>query len=685
MKWNWRPERPAFIDFEVQSQCPLETANKYATHPSTRALTCCVRVGGRTLRFGPYLDAEAKDKLTAIAREHTLVAHNAPFDGAIWEKTEGLPEVEWCDTLPLARQAGLPGKLDDLGTRLTGRGKDPTGKKLIDLLCILKPGQRPPVVGPAHAVLMQYNARDAELLEEIYEHVRDPAYSGEDQVMTLDAIVNERGIPVDRDYVQKLKDIYEENAAIVGKEFAERTGGVNPTSPKQVKEWMNQLGFTMPKFKGKESLQKFALKELMAAPEKFFIGDVPDDAEDMQQMVGALLDMLEMRKELVRVGKGKADAALAALEADGRIRGQFVYWGAHTGRWAGRGLQLHNMPRGVEVDPREIPAEYGAVKAAAEKAGERMKRRVYVADVLNAMLRTMVRGFPMLVADYGAVEARGIAWVADETRMLELFKDPEKSVYIDMGTQVFGRPITKKGDLEEYNMAKTLVLGCGYGMSGAKFEFTCKNRGISVATFAKAGLDTKEAVRVYRETYPAIPRVWKAYGDAALQCVEHHWKVPAGKCLFYMRGDDLHMELPSGRCIVYRNARIEMQVPAWQKLYGVAETPVQTVCYDSPRGWRNSLYGSKIAENAVQGLCRDFLADALVKSYDANLDPFLHVHDELACAEEDKYLEQFMEIMSTPPGWAPDFPVLAEGYAGPMWSKVSKGYRECNALNGRVL
>lgn len=676
MKCNWQPENPVFLDFETQSSEPLTTVHKYASSSLTRALTCVVKVDGTVHRFGPYLDAEAKQKLAAITEGRTIVAHNAPFDEAIWTLSEGLPEREWYDTLPVARAAGLPGKLDDIGTILTGEGKDKNGKRLIDMLCILKPGSRIPAVGPAHGLLMEYNVRDVELLESIFHQVR--AY-GEPEVMSVDRTINERGIPLGREFLGQLLDLYDKNETKLRAEFESHTGGVNPGSAKQVKDWMQQMGFKVPQLNGKDSIGKFALKDFMSRPDEFYVGDGEEDAA-----VEAVVEAMELRKEVVRVGRGKADRALAALEADDRIRDQFVYWGAHTGRWAGRDLQLHNMPHTVkEVDVLNMDMTYDSVVAATRAASEKAGYRIGCADVLNAMLRHLVRAPSMLVADYSAVEARGTAWIADETRMLDLYADPHKSVYLDMGKQVFGRAISKS-DKQEYTISKTLVLGCTYGMSGAKFEYTCKSRGVSTAAFATMGMKPADAVKVYRTTYPRIPALWKELHQAI------HWAVKgvpmeAGKCKFYMVGRHMHAELPSGRSIVYRNARVEPRIPGYCKLYGMPETPVDTFVFDLPRIKTGFLYGSKVCENLVQGICRDLLAYALVCFEQEGLQPFLHVHDEAACLADRSKFHRFLEIMSTPPSWAKGFPLMVEGYVGNVWTKQAESFEHADAICGRIL
>lgn len=682
MKHCYDPKAPkAFIDVETQSEQPLDTVDKYVSHPSTRVLTCVVKHDGRITKMGPYLTSDNVEFLDKLSETHVFVAHNAPFDSAVLERVLGLPECEWWDTLPTARAAGLPGRLDDLGKALDGRGKDPNGKRLLDLLCILRPGQKPPAPGPAHQLLLDYNTRDVHLLELVYERTKEFV---EPELIAVDHAINRRGVPIRADLLCKLRAMYSENAERMSARFAEVTGDVNPNSPKQVKEWLGNLGFVMPG----DSIGKNALRDFMAKPDDCYTGDDPDG---ICETVELIKEAMEARREVVRVGKGKADACLAGLSADSRLREQFVYWGAHTGRWSGRGMQLHNMPAlsSRSVDTRKVDFTLDAmVRVAAEASAEALAKgepKVLVADVLGACLRRLVEADNLLVADYGAVEARCVAWMTGCKRMLALYADPKQSVYIDMGRTIFGRTIDKKKDAEEYRIAKDIVLGCGYGMSGAKFEIGCKLKGASLGAMIARGISGRDAVRIYRETYPEVPAGWDLMGDAAMRCAREGADTSACKCRFTRSGSDMHMVLPSGRRIVYRDVRVEMLVPAYCALYGMPLNPVPTITYTFPRGWRSFLYGAKLVENADQAMCRDLVADALMRCEKDGLRPTLHVHDEIGCQASDDGLEHMMRIMTQPPEWADGFPVLVEGYSGPIWSKCAKGYREVNMLRGEVV
>jgi DNA polymerase len=670
MKLNFRPTRVAFLDFETQSEHDLtkSSSRKYSKDPTTKALTCVVKVDDKLFKFGPYLDDTDKETLRRIAESCTLVAHNAPFDAAIWENVLGLPETEWFDTLPCARAGGFPGGLDKLSKAIGGRGKHKDGERLIKMLCVIKNG-KVPAVGAAHQLLMDYNVQDVEELEIIYDRVKS---FGEPDVMTVDHTINCRGLPIDTEMLAAMTSMYEQNTKEYGQQFADATEGVNPKSPKQVREWLAERGINI------DSVGKVEIGKFLSEPESYFSESNPPDLE----MLTAAKEAIELRRELAGVGKGKIDAAQRLVD-NGFVYDQFVYFGTIPGRWSSRGLQLHNMPSSLKsVDMRDVQLDYDTVKAYAVAASEETGNHVTVSDCLNVALRRLVKVDNILTADYGAIQARALAWIAESPSMLAAYKNPKESLYLKMGDKVFGHRINKKTEPLEYVLCKALVLGCGFGMSGAKFRATCMLR--ESREFMKmldaSGIDLADSVKLYRKTYPEVPRLWATLQETVLAAVAG---TPghAGRCDFLMVGRDLHCVFPSGRPTVYRNARTEMEVPGYCKLYNMPEVPVPTVKYDGPRGV-DFLYGGKITENICMGVERDLVADALVKCEQAGLTPFLHVHDEIACLGDEKHLELLCEIMSTGPEWANTLPILVEGYSGPQWTKNPTGYKQCNMLTG---
>lgn len=682
MKLDFRPSKVAYLDFETQSEydLPKGTVHGYARHPSTHALTCVVKVDGQIVKMGPsetkpYLDESDKSILTSIAGEYTLVAHNAPFDAAIWEDTLGLPEATWMDTLPCARAAGLPGGLDKLSKALGGRGKHKDGERLIQMLCIIRNG-RVPAVGPAHKLLMDYNVQDVEELETIHRRVKD---FGNPELLVVDRIMNNAGIQIDKPLLKAILSMYEENNKVCDEKYSALTGDVNPKSPKQVKEWLASRGFPV------SSTNKFAMNNLIADPRGSYSGN--PDVDAMAENIEAMQEAVELRREVAGIGKGKADAALQSLDDDDRIRDLLIAYGTGPGRWSSRRLQIHNLPGRIKgLDVRYVEPTLEAVTKLAAELSEKTGVQVPVGDCLGSMLRRLVVVENMLVADYSGIQARNLAWICDCKDMLRNYSDPHSpSLYLEMGRAVFQREISKTDDPAEYVASKALFLGAGFGMSGSKFEsrLASQESRATVAKFHESGVTAQSAVKAYRQRFPEIPQLWKQCGEAAMRAVAGT-SSEAGRCFFGMVGCDMHMVLPSGRPIVYANARIEPVVPAYCKMYNMPEIAIPTVVYDSPRK-PDFLYGSKIVENICMGIEADLLADAVVRSYNAGLKPLLHVHDELVCEAPEERFDEMLEILTLPPSWADGLPVKAEGYSGKQWSKAQHGYTIKEMQSGVLL
>lgn len=672
VQWNWTPtvERCAFVDIETQSAVDIREVGgrTYAAHPSTRICVLSMLINDQLLVWTPgrgvkaeglvpedvsinafmYDDAELPDAMRVAAERSTLVAHNAVgFDSRIWARCTGVPST-WFDTLPCARAAGLPGGLDQLASRLIGRGKDPNGKRLIQMLSMARVvgGKIVYPVGTSHAwqLFARYCATDVLLLRVIYDHVRP--YTQPD-VFEVDRIINERGIPVDLGYTTALRQAYAALEAEVLIRFEATTeGGIdNPNSVKQVRRWLRDKGFNIA------SLERKELERFFENPETFFEGE--DDADpDVVRVVEAL----RLRQSFARTGTGKLNAVFTHVQPDGTMKDQHVVCGAHTGRHTGRELQPHNFPRGTKgVEPHRVqPVTLDAVKAEAERVG------VTPSDVLGSMVRGIVAADVLGIVDYGAVEARGVAWVAGEPALLNAFADPKRDVYLEFAKRIYGRSVDKKST--ERWVSKQAVLGCGYQMSGGKFGAYCDVQGVDLT---KAGVTADEVVKAYRANHPQITRLWQEYGHACKEVVKGGLERVYGKCRFRMNGATLEIVLPSGRPIRYHNARLAMRVPG----YGGPE--VETLVFDHPRGYEGYLYGGRIAENVVQGLCRDLLMDALVRLERAGFRPVLHVHDEAVChLREREQLRGMVTLMSTPPAWAHDFPILVEGFTSSRYTKV---------------
>jgi DNA polymerase bacteriophage-type len=709
---------PAILDLETRSCADLRDlgGRRYANHPSTRILTCVALVDGVAVIWAPlakeipafawpeghspmpfetYTGPELPAPLAeAIARGTPLCAHNAwGFDALVW-RGQGLPEPSaWVDSLPLARAGGLPGKLDGVGAWLLGLAKDPGGKRLIQRY------GRPTRGGAFHelkgadlAAMVTYNLGDALLLARAYPELARS--NTEPELLAADRAINARGVHLDRDLARAVLALEKVDTDRLAAEAERATAGaVRPADLTRVARlgaWLESRGIELPRTAtGKSQLTKAVQANLLRRK------SLPDDVRAV----------LVARQAVGRVTTAKLKKALALADSDGRLRDQLVFHGAHTGRWTGREAQPQNLPK-----PHSALGDLASlIEAAGDSEAFRLALPggVSFADGLSALVRpcfTAAPGKVLLVADYNAVEARGLAWLAGEAGLLSAFREG-RDVYCELATRIFGRPVTK-ADKADRAVGKVAVLGCGYGMGAEKFAGVCEANGVDLAA---AGLTAQQVIAAYRDSYSAIAGarhpegygrvggLWKAAEAAALLAVRDGWAGQAGRCAFAREGGSLLITLPSGRGLTYRNARVEVRAK-----FGKLRP---ALIYDSPEargakrgakpgkgghGREEGTYGGKLAENVCQAVCRDLLAGALVACERGGLPVVLHAHDEVVCevdaARAEWGLRRLAEVMSAVPAWAAGFPIAVEGHATPRYVKTPPpGAPLVEARDGKVM
>jgi DNA polymerase len=705
-----RPTPVVFVDLETRSACDLkkEGGRRYANHPSTQIMTVVALIDNHVVGWVPLLNGPLKDAdvwpegyscarlpvtlyygptlpaplAEAIAAGQPFCAHNAyDFDMHVW-RARGLPEpTTWLDTLPHARAAGLPGKLDELGTRLLGKGKDKEGTALVQQLC--RPnaqGMFAPLTSQQATRLLRYNIADVLLLARVYDVASG---HGENEVIALDRVINERGIAFDDQLARALVSLESCVTDDIKADVERLTGGAIKAGDLRrdthIQTWLRERGVSLP------DMQRTTLERYLS---------------DVSQSDAAVRCVLEARLTVNRITASKLENALACQDADGRLHDLLVYHQAHTGRWSSRRVQLHNLPRPHD----DLKDPLALIKAVddPEQFRRELPQSISLADGLAALLRMTLRAESdktLLIADYAGIEARGVAWCADERRQLELFAQGGDN-YCDFGRQIFGYPITKQNKRER-GVGKEAVLGCGYGMGDVKFAARCAAKNVDLAA---AGTSARAVVEVYRDAYPAIAGsktgfgekswrqggLWKDVEAAAFDAVQSKRLSEAGRCRFYCDGSSLVIQLPSGRRIFYRNARIEDRVPSYCSTLDLPEKAKPTLVYDDPKKGETTTYGGKLSENIVQALCRDLLVAALVECEKQNLPVVLHVHDEIVCEVPmtgmEEYLRRLVTIMSVPPVWASGFPIEVEGFAAERYVKSApQGAPVIKARNGRCL
>jgi DNA polymerase len=751
---RWDDPNPVFFDLETQSAADLKEVGGrlYASDPSTRVLTAVFLVDGVfhvwipshvcepeafarldagrmwPTQLGPAQPVEVwhdnwlpPEVVQAVVAGRTFVAHNCfGFDRFIWQHCiddEFVPL--WADTIPMARAAGLPGRLNEIAKDLVGTGKDSGHRILMKHIHALPDpaggGWQYSQPGPGDLeVIARYNVADVDLLRRAWVALEQIPVEA-DVIAAHDA-VNCRGVGVDQELATKLVMVSSASVERAGARIAELTGDVlhngvladgtitkgrrgNLRSVPQVNAWLQSKGVRIlsnavdENGNRKKTLRKDFVEQALANPWLMLDDDSPVAAA--QDIDPAVFEVLRLRSAALRITGDKGKRAGLRSAADGRARDLFTYHQAGTGRWSSTGIQVHNLPRprkGVPVDRLlqlhesgawglDGPAAYDLIAAELAAAGG---KKLSVDDAIASLLRPLFipgYGYCFCIADYAAIECRGVAWIAGEEGLLHTLASGG-DVYKEMASRIFGVPVDQVTDAQR-QVGKVTVLGCGYGMGSEKFRIYC---GLSGVDLAAAGTSADACVEAFRAAYPAIAGrpagciegkpyrsggVWSQLDRAAKSAVTEGGVWTAGKTKWAYDGFTLCCELPSGRVRRYRNARIEDRIPGYARALGL-DRPKATLLYDSDRG-EQYLYSGKIAENVVQALCRDLLATALVECERRGLPVVTHVHDELVAevplADRDRSLNLLATVMTTPPAWAAGMPVAVEAYAAPRYLK----------------
>jgi DNA polymerase len=484
----------------------------------------------------------------------------------------------------------LPRSLDKLAKALEVEQKDSAGTTLINLFCKPRRGKRtmPEDEPEKWAQFVEYCRQDVVTLRAVHQALPEQS-EFERLVWLADQRVNDAGIKVDLEMAEVAVKVGTENAAKAMDELRRMMGISNPNSVIQFKRGLAELGLALPDLQA-ETIETALVGEL---------------EEDQRRA-------LVLRQESALVAAKKYQAALTVAGSDGRVRGQFLYFGAHTGRWSSRGIQVQNMPREQADHPEAAILDL--------KLGLGCD-----AQTLKKIVRQMLVG-PFTVVDYSAIEARALAWVAGEKWALEAFAEG-RDIYVETA---------KRMGVKTRQQGKVAVLALGYqGGPGA-----LRNMG------AEGSEDKLQRMKhQWRRANPRIVRLWYQLEEA----FKHGGK--AGRLSVEKDGSNRLLVLPSGRPLVYREVRAG-----------------QNITFQDPRGYRTDTYGGRLVENAVQAIQRELLAHALVELVQADYPVVLHVHDEIAV--EGVYpVEEISKIMCDAPSWADGLPISAEGHVCQRYSK----------------
>ena len=596
----------------------------------------------------------------------TKVAHNAAFERTCLsvyfkrlpqsiqqqyqnpedEPLDFLPPEQWKDTMIMAAELGYPNSLAQLGDALglpEDKKKMATGKRLIQYFC--KPC-KPTISNHGRtrntdkdapdkwATFVDYNRQDVVTERFIFDELNRicPVLDQEWQNWHVDQHINDRGIGIDADLVGKILHEHEVLTAQLQKEAQDLTQLANPNSLAQLKGWIErQEGHSI------ESLNKTAVAELLK-----------------QDITPETRRALEIRQELGKTSVKKYDSFNRSAGKDNRVRGCFQFYGGRTGRFAGRLIQPQNFPRNTFDD-------FDGARALVKEEEWTIVQLLYgsLNDVFSTLIRTAIvpkEGYTFVVADYSAIEARVTAWLTRETWRQEAFKEG-KDIYCASASQMFGVPVVKHGQnghLRQKGKIAELALGYGGGVNALK--------AMGGEAMGLTEEEMTDIVQKWRKASPHIKAFWSKLDEAVRYAIQGIPVQMDRNMAVYKNGDVLFIRLPNGRSIAYVKPVILNNEISYM---GLNQTT---------RQWtRITTWGGKLTENVVQSIARDCLCDTLATLEAENFRPVMHVHDEVICEvpkdEAATRLARLTEIMGTPPAWAPDIVLTADGFQSDYYKK----------------
>lgn len=657
------------IDLETYSDVNLKKAGlyRYVQSPAFEILLFAYSFDGAPTQVIDMAQGEKipLEVIHALTDPQCLKhAYNAAFEWYCLSKYMGaqLPPSQWRDTMLHGLYAGYTAGLDATGRALgipEDKQKLATGKALIRYFCVpCKPtksnGGRTrnyPHHDPEKWELFKtYNGQDVVAEMEIERRLSVfPVPDFVQKQWETDLLINARGVAVDMDFCEGALELGETIRAQLTDEAVQLSGLQNPNSVKQLARWLSaETGDDIT------TLRKETIKELLGR----------DNADHVQRM-------LEIRQELGKTSTKKYDAIEAAVCDDGRVRGLLQFYGANrTGRWAGRLVQVQNLPR-TYTEPLEFAREL--VKGRKLDA----LRIVYGSpnDTLSQLIRTTFVAAPgnvLIDADFSAIEARVISWLADEEWRLEVFRTHGK-IYEASASQMFGVPLEriKKGNPEYSLRQRGKVAELALGYQGGVPAMRQMDTGKLLADLPDE--EIKDIVDKWRNTNPKIRNLWYSFNDAAIRVIQNGGSLRVRCCTFARECDCIRgttcmtISLPSGRKLYY----VEPAV-------GENRRGGPSITYmgvnDKNKWGRIETYGGKLVENVVQAIARDCLAQAIEHLEAAGLPVVFHIHDEVvidtaAFDTNDAMLDKVVKIMSTPIPWAEGLPLGADGWVGAFFKK----------------
>ena len=587
---------------------------------------------------------EIRDTMRGLINDGVrLHAWNSFFEMSISANVLQLPGAlnppRWCDTAAAAAAMALPRALGDCGAALglpADVQKTKRGRYLIQRLCKPTRGKR---------------VTDAELMAELYEYCAQdvvaeraisrkiPPLSGtERQIWELDQRINTRGVHIDRALVDSALHVTEQTASALDARVHEITGGAlsNVRQRQRVLDYIHDThGYTLPGY------DATAIREAL------------NDAA----LPHPVRQLLEIRQQSGKTSTAKFQAIACVTSAiDNQARGLLMYHGASTGRWSGRHIQPQNLPRPSSDADTCIEA------VAARDAQLLSALYTNPMDAISSCLRgtiTAPAGKRLLVADYAAIEARVLAWLAGQQDVLDVFRGDGR-LYEHTAAKIY-RTTAESVDTEQRFVGKVAALALGYGGGAVAFQKMADAYGVEIETERAEQIKTD-----WREANSGIVKFWRDVERAAISAVDNSGKIFNARGIRFRTLDGyLRCRLPSGRALAYYKPTLA------EGRFGMRQVEFSGTNSVTRKWERQTTYGGKLVENVTQAVARDLLAEAMLRVESAGYEIVLSVHDELIAEVPNSFgnVAEFSALMCELPKWAEGLPLTAEGFACERYRK----------------
>lgn len=642
------------IDIETFSSVDIKKSGlyKYVQSPDFQILLFAYSFDGQPVQIVDLAQGEQlPQEVISALQDPSVIKHafNAAFEWYCINKFYRSPLEQWHCTMVHALYCGYPIGLADVNEALglpEDKRKLSTGLALIRTFCNpcnpTKSNGRRTRTLPHHEpekwnLFKEYCKQDVVAEMEVENRLSAfPVPEDEQSLWVLDQIINERGVMVDRQLIDGALYCNQISTEALINEAAKISGIDNPKSVQQLTKWLQEeTGETV------SNLQKGTVANMLESTES-----------------DSVRRMLEIRQELAKTSVKKYEAMNEAVCDDNRIRGLLQFYGANrSGRWAGRLVQVQNLPRNY------LPTIDHARECIVNKKYDAVKL-IYgsVSDTLSQLIRTAfipAPGHRFIVADFSAIEARVLAWLAGEDWVLDVFRSHGK-IYEACASQMFGVPIDliKKGN-PEYELrqkGKVATLALGYqGSAGALITMGALDMGLTED-------ELPEIVERWRNSNKRIVDLWYAVGNAVLKVMRTGQPVGVNNLIIAREGDGqvnfLTITLPSGRKLFYVSPFLK------DNQFGREALWYWGLNQENKKWEPDSTYGGKLVENVVQAIARDCLAITLQRLAAYGYRTVFHVHDEviLETPEGEGSLEQVCDIMRQPIPWALGLPLKGDGF-----------------------